>query len=81
MTRLLAHQTRIFVQIAVDDDSGNVAALIIALTTLVNLLVRFGQFLQEVALLVSDLVEAIRFTNLVFTIGLKSLAWGMGVRV
>jgi hypothetical protein len=37
MTRILTHQTRVFVQIAVDDDSGNVAGLIMALTALVNL--------------------------------------------
>jgi hypothetical protein len=82
MTRTLAHQTRVFIQIAIDDDSGNVAALIMTLTVLVNLLVRCGQFIKEAALLVSDFVEAAKFTNTVFTIGFKSLAYGfVGVRL
>lgn len=77
----LSHSTRIAVQIAVEDDTGNVAALIMALTALVSLLVKLGSLLTEAVYLVSDLAEAIRFTNAVFTIGLKSLAWGLGVRV
>ena len=77
----LAHTTRIAVQIVVDDDTGSAAALIVALTTLVTLLVKFGSLLQGAALLVGDFVEAARFTNTVFTIGFKSLAFGMGVRL
>lgn len=77
----LSHSTRIAVQMAVEDDTGNVVALIAALTALVSLLVKLGSLLTEAALLVGDLIEAARFTNLVFTIGLKSLAFGMGVKV
>lgn len=78
----LANSTRIVVQIVVDDDTGNVAALIMALTALVSLVVKFGSLIQEAAFIVGDFVEAARFTNTVFTIGFKALAWGiMGVRV
>jgi hypothetical protein len=72
----LAHSTRIAVQIVVDDDTGNVAALIMALTVLVNMLVKLGQFINELALWVSDFAEAVRFTYTVFTIGLKSFTYG-----
>jgi hypothetical protein len=77
----LTHTTRIAVQIVVDDDTGNVAALIMALTAFVSLLVKLGSLVNETALLIGDFVEAFRFTNAVFTIGFKSLAFGMGVRL
>lgn len=73
--------TRIAVQIVVEDDTGKMAALFVALAALVSLLVKLGSLLTEAALLVGDLVEAAQFTNAIFTIGLKSLAWGLGVRV
>jgi len=77
----LSH-TRVAVQLVIDDDTGNVAALILALTAFVSLLVKLGGLLTEAALWVGDLAEAISFTNAVFTIGLKSLAWGLaGVRL
>lgn len=77
----LSH-TRIAVQIAVEDDTGNIAAFFATLTALVSLLVKLGSFITEAALMVGDLVEAARFTNDIFTIGLKSLAWGLvGVRI
>ena len=78
---ILAHSTRIAVQIVIDDDTGSAAALMMALTALVSLLVKLGSLIQEAALLVGDFVEAARFTNTVFAIGLKSLAFGMGVRL
>jgi hypothetical protein len=77
----LSHNTRIAVQIAVDDDSGSVAALIMALTALVTLLVKLGSLITWAALLVGDFVEAAQFTNALFAIGFKSLAYGLGVRL
>lgn len=73
----LAHSTRIAVQIVVDDDTGNVATLIMALTVMVNMLVKLGQFINELALWMCDFVEAVRFTQTVFTIGLKSFTYGL----
>lgn len=80
-TLRVMHSTRIAVQIVVDDTTGHVAALVMALTALVNLLVSLGGLVAEAAQWVSDFVEAARFTSTVFTIGFKSLAFGMGVRV
>lgn len=78
----LTHTTRIAVQVIVEDDPNNLAALVMAITFLVNLVVRLGWFVNQAALLVSDFTEAARFVTTVFTIGLKSLAWGfVGVRV
>lgn len=78
---IFANSTRIAVQVVVDDDTGSAAALIMALAALVSLLVKFGSLIQEAALLIGDFVEAARFTNAVFAIGLKSLAYGMGVKL
>lgn len=77
----LTHQTRIAVNVLVEDDTGSVAALIMALTLLVNLLVGVGRFVNGVILWLGDFAEAARFTSTVFTIGFKSLAFGMGVSV
>lgn len=79
---ILAHSTRIAVQIVVDDDTGSAAALIMALTALVSLVVKLGSLLNEAALFIGDFVEAFRFTNAVFEIAFRSLAWGIiGVRL
>lgn len=81
MTTAVMHSTRIAVQIVVDDDTGNVAALILAITVLINLFLQFGHFVSMILLLTNDFVEAAQFTAAVFTIGFRSLAWGMGMRV
>jgi hypothetical protein len=79
---ILTHQTRIAVKVVINDDTGNVAALIMALTALIGLLVRLGQFINELALWVNDFNEAARFTHTVVIIGFKALAWGIvGVRL
>lgn len=77
----LTHTTRIAVQIVIQDDTGRVAALLLALTALIGLLVRFGNFVSSVALVISDAIEAVTFTAKVFSIGLKALAYGLGVSV
>lgn len=77
----LAHSTRIAVTIAIEDDTGRVASFLVALTALVTLLVQLGQFVASVALLISDTIEAVTFTARVFSIGLKALAYGLGVSV
>lgn len=79
-TRTLANTTRI--AILIDDDTGNVAELVAAITVLVAILISFSRFIYEVALLVSDVIEASRFTVVVFDIILRSLAWGFwGVKL
>jgi len=73
-TRTLANTTRI--AILIDDDTGNVAQLFATITVLVALLVSFSRFITEAALLVSDIIEASRFTVAVFDICFRALAWG-----
>lgn len=77
----LASSTRIAVHVVIQDDSGNLAALLMALTALIGLLVQFGQFVASVIMLVSDTVQALDFTLKVFSIGLKSVAYGLGVQL
>lgn len=82
MRRALMHSTRIAVQVAIEDDTGQVAALAMALTALVNLLLGLGGIVQELVFLARDIKQAIDYTNTLFTIAFKSLAWGfVGVSV
>lgn len=81
MNRTLMHSTRIAIQIVVDDTTGNVAALVMALAFVFGLLVKLGQLINLTGLFIQDFTEAYRFTFIVFTIGFKALAFGMGVRV
>lgn len=78
----LTHRTRIAVQVIVEDEIDNLAALVAAITFLVNLVAYLGRLVKEVNQFVTDLAEASRFTVTVFTIGFKSLTWGfVGVRL
>lgn len=78
----LTHRTRIAVQVIIEDEIDNLAALVAALTMLFTLLAYLGRLAKEVNLFVNDLTEAARFVTTVFTIGCRSLAWGfVGVRV
>lgn len=74
--------TRILVQISIEDDTGNIAALILALTTLAELLFTAARFVNFITFWVKDFAEAVRFVTIVFSIGCRSLAWGfVGVRI
>lgn len=77
MTRALAHSTRIAVQIVIDDDTGNVAALIMALTVLVGMMVSLGRVVNGCAMWLGDLAAALEFVGKVYVIGFKSLAFGL----
>ena len=79
---ILSHSTRIAVRVIIDDDTGHIVAFLLALTTLITMLIKFGQLVSEVVLLVNDFVEATHFTSTVFIIGFKSLAFGfVGVKL
>lgn len=78
---ILSHSTRIAVEVIVDDDAGQFVAFLLALTTLITMLIKLGQFVSKVVLLVNDFVEATHFTSMVFIIGFKSAAYGMGMRL
>lgn len=75
----LAHSTRIAVTVVIQDDTGRVATLLVAVAALVGLLTRFGLFVSGVAGVISDAFEAVAFAATVFSIGLKAFAFGLGV--
>lgn len=77
----LTCSTRIAVTVVIQDDTGRVAGLLVALTALIALLIRFGKVVSDLILLVSDVIEAVTFTAKVFSIGLKAFAFGLGVSV
>ena len=77
MSRTLMHQTKIAVQIVVEDDTGTVTDFLTVLTLMIGMLVSFGQFVVSAALLISDFTEAVSFTFKVWGIGLRALAYGL----
>jgi len=77
MSRTLMHQTKIAVQIVVEDDTGTVTDFLTVLTLMIGMLVSFGQFVVSAALLISDFTEAVSFTLKVWGIGLRALAYGL----
>jgi hypothetical protein len=76
MSRTLTHQTKIAVQIVVDDDTDTVADFLTVLTLLIGMLVSFGQFVVSAVLLISDLAEAVSFTFTMWGIAFRALAYG-----
>jgi len=75
----LRHQTRIAVLITVDNGPGNLQRLIDMITALIQMLITFGQFVNEAALLVGDIVEAVIFTAKVWSIWFNAFSFGLGV--
>lgn len=73
------NSTRIIVQIAIDDDTGRIQALLTAVALLIAIVTKTGLVLSSAALLVSDVAQAADFTIKVLVIGLKSIAYGLGV--
>lgn len=73
------NSTRIIVQIAIDDDTGRIQALLTAVALLIAIVTRTGLVLSSAALFVSDVAQAADFTIKVLVIGLKSIAYGLGV--
>ncbi len=81
MTAALMHTTRIAVQIVIDDEAGQFAQLVTALTALAGLLLRIIYTTRPVVVFVADLIEAAAFTIALFSIIGKALAFGLGVRL
>lgn len=81
MNRTLLHQTRFAIQVVIEDDTGTIAAFLAAITALLDLAVEFGHGLATVILTIIDLVEAVAFILTVWGIGLRSLAYGIGLRL
>ena len=77
----LQQQTRIAVLITVDNGPDNLQRLIDVITTLIQMLITFGQFVAEAVLLVGDIVEAVSFTAKVWAIWFNAFSFGLGVKV
>lgn len=78
---LLANQTRIAIHVIIQDDTGRVESLLIALTALVTLFLSLGQFVTVIMYFTSDLLQSFDFTLKVLGIVFKALAFGAGVRL
>lgn len=79
----LTHQTRLAVNVIIEDDTGVLAFSVLLVTSLFTYLLKVGQFVtvtgQEVSSLVTDCKAALDFTVKVFAIGFNSLAYGLGL--
>ena len=82
-TLTLNHQTRLAVQIIIEDDTGALTFSILLATRLFALLYQVSQVISfigyELSLLIGDLKTALNFAGKVFAIGLNALAYGFGV--
>ncbi len=82
-TLTLRHQTRLAVNVIIEDDTGVLAFSILLVTSLFAHLWRASQFViatkRELSLLIIDLKTALDFTAKVFVISFNSLAYGLGV--
>ncbi len=80
MTRaLLHHTTRVAVMI--EDDTGNIAEWVNALTILLGALLVFAAWVKPAVVFSADVVEAATFTGKVLAICFSALAFGLGVRL
>lgn len=77
----LTHQTRIALNLIVDDDTGSVTEFLTALTALIALVVAIAHWVKPVVIFAADLIEAANFSAKVLAIGVNALAFGLGVRL
>jgi hypothetical protein len=81
----LCQQTRLAVKIAIEDDTGLLAFSIVLTTRVFTLFWQAGQWVSSVnyqlSALTSDFKAALDFTGKVLTIGLNSLAYGLGMNL
>lgn len=82
-TLTLRHQTKIAVNVIIEDDTGVLVCSILLITRLFAYLWRVSQVViaikRELFLLVNDFKAALNFTIKVFAIGFNSLVYGLGV--
>ena len=79
----LNHQTRLAVQIIIEDDTGVLTFSILLATRLFALLYQASQVVlfigYELSMLANDFKAALNFAGKVLAIGLNALAYGFGV--
>ncbi|MFC1975674.1 hypothetical protein ACFLXQ_04700 [Chloroflexota bacterium] len=82
---VLNHQTRLAVNIIIEDETGMLTFSILLVTELFSLLWHSIQYISgirhELSMLIGDINTALAFTGKVLQIGLSSLAYGVGVRI
>ncbi|MBN1991936.1 MAG: hypothetical protein JW953_04485 [Anaerolineae bacterium] len=81
----LCHQTRLAVNIVVEDDTGLLAFSIAFATGLFGLFWQVSQWVSvtsyELSASISDVKAALDFTGKVLTIGFNALTYGLGVNL
>ncbi|MFC1974769.1 hypothetical protein ACFLXQ_00035 [Chloroflexota bacterium] len=81
----LCQQTRLAVNIVIEDDTGLLAFSIVFVTKLFTLFWNIGQWVSSVSYessaWVSDVKTALDFTGKVLTIGFNVLTYGLGVNL
>jgi hypothetical protein len=79
----LCQQTRLAVNIVIEDDSGLLAFSIVLATRLFALFWQAGRWVSsvgdELSALANDARAALDFTGKVFAIGVSALGYGLGV--
>ncbi len=84
-TLTLSHQTRLAVNIVIEDDTGTLAFCLFFATGLFALCSKISRFVlsvgHELSMLAGDLRQAIEFTDKVFSIVFVSLTFGLGVTI
>ena len=81
----LCQQTRLAVNIVIEDDTGLLALSIVFVTKLFSLFWNVSQWVSAVnyksSAWVSDVKAALDFTGKVLTIGFNALTYGLGVNL
>ncbi len=81
----LNHQTRLAVQIIVEDETGVLTYAILVATRLLTLLWHISRYVSAVvnglSALIGDLRTALDFTGKVLTIGFNALIYGFGLEL
>lgn len=79
------HQTRLAVNIIIEDDTGILVYSLLYITTLFTLFKQISRMVStvsnELSFLVTDYKSALNFTVKVLAISFNSLAYGLGVRL
>jgi hypothetical protein len=81
----LSQQTRLAVNVLIEDETGILSFSILLVTGMFSVLWQANRFFwsirTELSLLMADAKAALDFTGKVLLIGLSSLAYGLGVRL
>lgn len=77
----LPHQTRIAINLVIEDDTGRITEFLMMLTALIGILLRFAEWVKPVVVWAGDFLTAASFTAKIVAISFNALAFGLGVRL